>query len=82
MVARRSREGKPLAAHRFDRSTCREQGGLERCLRAKRVRVDHSARRPDALDELGRVTPQDIFFGRGCALDEVESFVQRLDPRL
>jgi hypothetical protein len=82
VVAGRSSEGEPLAAHRFDRSACREQGGLERRLGAKRVRVDHPARRPDALDELGRVTPQDIFFCRGGALDEVESFVQRLDPRL
>jgi hypothetical protein len=82
VMARGSREREAAATRSLDRCARGEERGLEGGLGAQRVPVQEAARRPNLLDELGRVAAEHIGLRRGRALDELEPPVQHFDPLL
>ena len=82
MVARRACQREAAAAHRLDRGAGGEQRRFQRRLAANRVRVDQSPRRAHALQQLGRVTAENVGLLGRLALDEREPRLEHVESRL
>ena len=84
MVAGRADEREAPALRRRDRRARREQRGLERRLRRRRVRVEprELVDRADSVDVPGGVAAQDGLLPRRLRFHEVERVEERSQPRL